>query len=61
VLQGIVDAITGPLGMTIGTLALIGIFLSVFFGVLDLRQAMWVIVAIAGIASAPVIVAAIWN
>ncbi|WP_370631230.1 TrbC/VirB2 family protein [Mameliella sp. CS4] len=27
-LQGIVDAITGPLGIVIGTLALIGVFLS---------------------------------
>ena len=39
-LQGIVDAITGPLGIVIGTL---------------------VVVAIAGIAAAPTIVAAIWT
>lgn len=60
VLQGIVDAITGPLGITIGTLALIGVFLSWLFGILDFRQALWVVVAIAGIAAAPTIVAAIW-
>ena len=60
-LQGIVDAITGPLGIVIGTLALIGIFLSWLFGILDFRQALWVVVAIAGIAAAPTIVAAIWT
>ena len=60
-LQGIVDAITGPLGIVIGTLALIGVFLSWLFGVLDFRQALWVVVAIAGIAAAPTIVAAIWT
>ena len=61
VLQGIVDAITGPLGIVIGTLALIGVFLSWLFGILDFRQAMWVIVTIAGIAAAPTIVYAIWS
>lgn len=60
-LQGIVDAITGPLGIVIGTLALIGVFLSWLFGILDFRQALWVVVAIAGIAAAPTIVAAIWS
>ena len=58
---GIVDAITGPLGIVIGTLALIGVFLSWLFGILDFRQALWVVVAIAGIAAAPTIVAAIWT
>jgi type IV secretion system protein VirB2 len=52
-LQGIVDAITGPLGIVIGTLALIGVFLSWLFGILDFRQALWVVVAIAGIAERP--------
>lgn len=60
-LQGIVDAITGPLGIVIGTLALIGVFLSWLFGILDFHQALWVVVAIAGIAAAPTIVAAIWT
>ena len=60
-LQGIVDAITGPLGIVIGTLALIGVFLSWLFGILDFRQARGVLVAIAGIAAAPTIVAAIWT
>jgi len=39
-LQGIVDTITGPLGIVIGTLALIGVFLSWLFGILDFRQAL---------------------
>jgi len=60
-LQGIVDAVTGPLGMVIGTLALIGVFLSWLFGILDFRQALWTVVAIAGVAAAPTIVAAIWS
>ncbi|CUH52675.1 TrbC/VirB2 family protein [Shimia marina] len=60
-LQGIVDTITGPLGIVIGTLALIGVFLSWLFGILDFRQALWVLVAIAGIAAAPTIVTAIWS
>ena len=51
----------GPLGIVIGTLALIGVFLSWLFGILDFRQALWVVVAIAGIAAAPTIVAAIWT
>ncbi|SFK90587.1 Type IV secretory pathway, VirB2 components (pilins) [Celeribacter marinus] len=59
-LQGIVDTITGPLGIVIGTLALIGVFLTWLFGMLDFRQALWVLVAIAGIAAAPTIVTAIW-
>jgi len=50
-LQGIVDTITGPLGIVIGTLALIGVFLSWLFGILDFRQALWVLVAIAGSAA----------
>ena len=60
-LQGIVDTITGPLGIVIGTLALIGVFLSWLFGILDFRQALWVLVAIAGIAAAPTIVTALWG
>ena len=60
-LQGIVDTITGPLGIVIGTFALIGVLLSWLFGILDFRQALWVLVAIAGIAAAPTIVTAIWG
>lgn len=60
-LQGIVDTITAPLGIVIDTLALIGVFLSWLSGILDCRQALWVLLAIAGIATAPTIIAAIWS
>ena len=43
-LQGIVDALTGPLGVVIATLAVLGVFLSWFFNIIDLRQALWVLV-----------------
>ena len=59
-LQGIVDALTGPLGVVIATLAVIGVFLSWFFNIIDLRQALWVLVGIAGVAAAPTIVAAVF-
>ena len=60
-LQGIVDALTGPLGVVIATLAVLGIFLSWLFHIIDLRQALWVLVGIAGVAAAPTIVAAVFG
>lgn len=60
-LQGLVDALTGPLGMIIATLALVGVFITWFFGIIDFRQAMWVVIAIAGIGGAPVMVSALWS
>ena len=60
-LQGIVDALTGPLGVVIATLAVPGVFLSWFFNIIDLRQALWVLVGIAGVAAAPTIVAAVFG
>ena len=60
-LQGIVDALTGPLGVVIPTLAVLGVFLSWFFNIIDLRQALWVLVGIAGVAAAPTIVAAVFG
>ena len=60
-LQGIVDALTGPLGVVIATLAVLGVFLSWFFNIIDLRQALWVLVGIAGVAAAPTIVAAVFS
>ena len=60
-LQGIVDALTGPLGVVIATLAVLGVFLSWFFNIIDLRQALWVLVGIAGVAAAPTIVAAVFR
>ena len=60
-LQGIIDTITGPLGIAIATLAVVGIGLSWFFGIIDFRQAMFVVIAIAIVASAATIVSAIWQ
>ena len=60
-LQGIVDALTGPLGVVIATLAVLGVFLSWFFNIIDLRQALWVLVGIAGVAAGPTIVAAVFG
>ena len=60
-LQGIVDALTGPLGVVIATLAVLGIFMSWFFNIIDLRQALWVLIGIAGVAAAPTIVAAVFG
>ena len=59
-LQGIVDALTGPLGVVIATLAVLGVFLSWFFNIIDLRQALWVLGGIAGVAAAPTVVAAVF-
>ena len=46
---------------SIATLAVIGVFLSWFFNIIDLRQALWVLVGIAGVAAAPTIVAAVFS
>ena len=61
VLQGIVDALTGPLGLVVGTLALMGVFLAWLFGYIDWSRAIMVLVAIVGVASAPVIAATIFS
>lgn len=61
ILQGLVDTFTGPLGMVMGTLAVIGVFVAWFFGRIDFMQGFWIVVAIAGIAAAPTIVATIWT
>ena len=60
-LQGIVDALTGPLGVVIATLAVHGVVLSWLVNIIDLRQALWVLVGIAGVAAAPTIVAAVFG
>lgn len=60
-LQGLVDELTGPLGMIIATLALVGVFITWFFGIIDFRQAMWVVIAIAGIGGATTMVEALWT
>lgn len=59
-LSTITNALTGTLGRTIATLALIGVAITWFFGVIDFRQAMWVIVAIVFVGSASTIVNSLW-
>ena len=61
VLQGIVDALTGPLGLVVGTLALMGVFLAWLFGYIDWSRAIMVLVAIVGVAAAPTIAATIFS
>lgn len=61
VLQGIVDALTGPLGVVLGTLALIGCFLGWLLGYIDFQRALYVVVAIVGVAAAPTIVATVFG
>lgn len=60
-LSTIAAALTGTLGKTIATLALIGVAITWFFGVIDFRQAMWVIVAIVFVGSAATIVDSLWT
>lgn len=60
-LNAIKNALTGTLGKTIATLALIGVAITWFFGVIDFRQAMWVIVAIVFVGSAATIVNSLWT
>ncbi len=60
VLQGIVDALVGPLGLIVGTLALMGVFMAWLFGYIDWSRAIMVLVAIVGVASAPVIASTIF-
>ena len=60
-LQGIIDTVTGLLGIAIATLAVVGIGISWLFGIIDFRQAMFVVVAIAMVAGAATITAAIWG
>ena len=52
----ITSALTGNLGKAIATLALVGVAITWFFGIIDFRQAMWVIVAIVFVGSASLIV-----
>lgn len=60
-LQGIIDTITGPLGIAIATLAVVGVGISWLFGIVDFRQAMYVLVAIALVAGSATLVASVWG
>lgn len=57
----ITSALTGTLGKAIATLALVGVAITWFFGIIDFRQAMWVIVAIVFVGSASLIVNSLWT
>lgn len=59
-LQSIVDALTGPLGKTAATLAVVASLLTWFFGIIDFRQLLWIVVAIVCIGSASTIVGSLW-
>lgn len=61
VLQSIIDAITGTLGIAIGTLALMGVFLGWFFGFIDWSRALYVLIGVVGIAAAPAIIATVFS
>lgn len=55
-LDGIVKSLTGPLGRTAATLAVVASLLTWFFGIIDFRQLLWIVVAIVCIGSATTIV-----
>jgi type IV secretion system protein VirB2 len=60
-LQSIVSALTGTLGKTAATLAVIASLLTWFFGIIDFRQLIWIVVAIVCIGSAASIVGSLWG
>jgi type IV secretion system protein VirB2 len=60
-IQSIVTALTGTLGLTAATLAFIACFITWFFGIIDFRQLIWVVIAIVGIGSAATIVKSLWT
>jgi type IV secretion system protein VirB2 len=59
-LDGIVKQLTGPLGKTAATLAVVASLLTWFFGIIDFRQLLWIVVAIVCIGSASTIVTSLW-
>ena len=60
-LQTIVSALTGTLGKTIATLALICVFLGWFMGYVEMRLAIYIVVAIVFVGSAATIVNSLWS
>ncbi|GLU27330.1 MULTISPECIES: TrbC/VirB2 family protein [Brucella/Ochrobactrum group] len=59
-LDSIVKSLTGPLGKTAATLAVVASLLTWFFGIIDFRQLLWIVVAIVCIGSASTIVSSLW-
>lgn len=60
-LNTIVTALTGTLGKTIATLALICVFIGWFMGYIEMRTAIYVLVAIVFVGSAATIVNSLWT
>ena len=60
-LNSIVTALTGTLGKTIATLALVCVFIGWFMGYIEMRTAIYVLVAIVFVGSAATIVNSLWG
>mgnify|MGYP002714728285 FL=1 len=60
-LNSIVTALTGTLGKTIATLALVCVFIGWFMGYIEMRLALYVLVAIVFVGSAATIVNSLWS
>lgn len=60
-LQGIVNVLTGDLGKAAATLAVVASLVTWFFGIIDFRQLIWIVVAIVCIGSASTIVGSLWG
>lgn len=60
-LQSIVTALTGTLGKTIATLALVCVCIGWFMGYIEMRLAIYILVAIVIVGSAATIVNSLWS
>lgn len=60
-LQTIVTALTGTLGKTIATLALVCVCIGWFMGYIEMRLAIYVLIAIVFVGSAATIVNSLWS
>lgn len=59
--NSLISAFTGNLGKSAATLAIIGALFTWFFGIIDLRMLIWIVVAIVCIGSAGTIVSSLWG
>ena len=60
-LQGVVDALTGTLGLVIGTLALIAVGLAWLFGYIDWSRAIYTVLGVVMVAAAPILAATLFT
>jgi type IV secretion system protein VirB2 len=60
-LQSIVTALTGPLGKTAATLAVVASFITWLMGSIDIRHLLWILVSVVCIGSAATIVNSLWG